>query len=161
MASENKEYKCDYLNCDYKTKRSTDLRRHKLAKHNNSIKCKNCNKKFANQDLVDDHVLSEHKPYSCNLCNFITHQGNQSLQRHLNIVHKNNKRKSSSSSSTQEIKRHQNDNNSVHGANNLEPIAGPSHVNNPAPILPPPPPLPPPPDQRNQVRGRFSNLIHR
>ena len=117
-------------------------------------------------------MREEHKKEQCTLCSFSTYQKN-SLNRHIQIKHNGNKKRNLQDEDTRDPKKIRRDgtnqdltySESTAGTSDPqpppppppEPIAGPSHIPDPQP--PPPPPLPPPP-QPNNVKGRFSNLIH-
>ena len=146
----HKIFKCP--NCSYTTKRKADLHRHQSTKHVFSVKCSHCNRKFKSNDLLNEHMNNEHQLHSCNICHFKTYLSD-SLSKHMKIKHGSDRKRSSPDLSPQASKK-----SKFHETIDEEPVAGPSRPPD-NPLIPPAPPLPPP-QQRNEVKGRFSNLIH-
>ena len=152
-------YKCNL--CNYLSKRKQDVKRHKMGKHSNFIKCNHCNKKFPSSENLAEHENIEHQLLRCNQCSFVT-RNRINLSRHILIKHTKQSPDNNGNNSKHQIPAQH---DQVKAPSNApipppvqpEPVSGPSNVPDPPPI-PLPPPLPPPP---NQVTGRFRNLIHR
>ena len=70
--------------CDYKTKRTSDLKIHKKVKHLRSKgNCDKCDAKFANKSGLDRHKQSIHQSvrYECSYC------GKQFSQKPAMVMH--------------------------------------------------------------------------
>ena len=77
-------YKCD--RCNYYTKQKQHLKRHKINKHSDYVKCNHCNRKFESKELLNDHIESDHQPLSCHFCDFYT-RNRKALMRHIKEKH--------------------------------------------------------------------------
>ena len=80
-------YNCDQ--CDYKTTRKDNLKRHKLTKHEGvSYNCDQCDYKAKTKDRLKRHKLSKHQSYrfKCQQCE-LTFAREHVLARHVKRVH--------------------------------------------------------------------------
>ena len=86
--NENGSYSCD--ECEYKTTKAYDLKRHLLSKHEGvKFKCDQCPREFSTKTNLQAHVHSKHegKKYSCKHCSLeFTHT--TALSYHKTKYHK-------------------------------------------------------------------------
>ena len=69
---EDGSYSCD--ECDYKTKKSDHLKRHRMGKHEGvKFQCHQCKREFSTKTNLKTHVQSKHegKTYECEKCNIV------------------------------------------------------------------------------------------
>ena len=124
-----KYHKCSH--CDYVSEKKSDINKH-FKKHSHQEQCSICKRKFKNDVELNLHIQEDHIPIHCDICNFTTTSGKESLRRHKRIKHgeTQQKRVSSDSDNPHQTKRLKTENLPP---SDDEPRPGPSSVPDPPP----------------------------
>jgi len=89
-ASEDREWKCDYFDCDYAGKAKYQLFRHQ-GTHTKPFGCKDCDKRFGTKKQLNHHRLIKHEnpnAFQCKVCNKNL-SNKHSLKKHLETHEEN------------------------------------------------------------------------
>ena len=74
--------------CNFETSEKTELKRHVLEFHRNSLECEMCDAEFPKKDKLEAHRKNKHDDvtYNCDVCTFKT-KFKRELKQHKELNH--------------------------------------------------------------------------